>query len=438
MERWKEYIKLENPEYFEFGNGLWKGKKPPYISVIVIRNTNFTDSGKIDYSNIAVLEVEKRQFEKRKLIKGDIIIERSGGGPKQPVGRVVYFDKIEGDFSFSNFTSRIRIISKELDSLFIFYYLMSFYASGKTVELQSHTTGIRNLDFNKYKNSVHIPKIPLPEQRKIAYVLSTIQKAIEQQDKLIKTTTELKKALMQKLFTEGLYGEPQKQTEIGPVPKSWEQIKIGELGRCITGTTPRTKIEEYWNNPDYDFIAPADIGTTKYIYKSEKQISEAGLGVSRVLPKNSVMCVCIGSSIGKVGLTYQEKSSTNQQINSIICSDSYYPVYVYYLLLQLSEYWRSHATFGPVPILNKGQFEQIKIYVTKDKAEQKEIASSLELLDTKIEFHEKKKQTLTDLFKTMLHELMTGQRRVHEIEFERDKKTGDLLMAAEPEMKYNE
>ena len=82
MERWKEYIKLENPEYFEFGNGLWKGKKPPYISVIVIRNTNFTDSGKIDYSNIAVLEVEKRQFEKRKLIKGDIIIERSGGGPK--------------------------------------------------------------------------------------------------------------------------------------------------------------------------------------------------------------------------------------------------------------------------------------------------------------------------------------------------------------------
>jgi type I restriction enzyme S subunit len=64
------------------------------------------------------------------------------------------------------------------------------------------------------------------EQRKIAHVLSTVQKAIEQQDKLIRTTTELKKALMQKLFTEGTRGEPQKETEIGLVPESWEVVRI--------------------------------------------------------------------------------------------------------------------------------------------------------------------------------------------------------------------
>ena len=108
---WKNHILLENPKYFDFGNGLWTGKKPPFKTVTVIRNTNFTDSGRIDYSNVAVLEVEKKQFDQRKLIKGDIIIERSGGGPKQPVGRVVYFDKDIGDFSFSNFTSRIRVIN---------------------------------------------------------------------------------------------------------------------------------------------------------------------------------------------------------------------------------------------------------------------------------------------------------------------------------------
>jgi len=275
-----------------------------------------------------------------------------------------------------------------------------------------------NISQNIIKNfEVAIP--PLPEQRKIAHVLSKVQKAIEQQDKLIRTTTELKKALMQKLFTEGTRGEPQKETEIGLVPESWETIKISELGKCVTGTTPKTKVEEYWVNPEYDFIAPADIGNTKYIYNSEKQISEAGLGVSRILPKNSVMCVCIGSSIGKVGLTIKEKSSTNQQINSIICKSDFNPAYIYYLMSQISEYWKSYVTFGPVPILNKCQFEQIEIAATRDMGEQNEIANSISLLDLKIEFHDTKKQTLTALFKTLLHELMTGQRRVHELEFEK-------------------
>ena len=109
MLAFEEKIQLSNPEHFEFGNGLWKGKKPPFITSLVIRNTNFTKSGKIDYSDVAILDVEQRQFEQRKLVKGDIIIERSGGGPKQPVGRVAFFENEEGNYSYSNFTSRIRV-----------------------------------------------------------------------------------------------------------------------------------------------------------------------------------------------------------------------------------------------------------------------------------------------------------------------------------------
>jgi len=335
------------------------------------------------------------------------------------------------------------ITAKTFDQLFIYFSLI--YQEGYIASLG---TGSTFKAINKSQlETVNIPDFPLPEQRKIAYVLSTVQKAIEQQDKLIRTTTELKKALMQKLFTEGLNYDLNdemntmmdkdkknhspshnqknqsarrlKQTEIGLVPESWEEITIGDLGKCVTGTTPKTAVEEYWNSNDFDFIAPADIGNTKYVYNSAKMMSNEGLKVSRILPKNSVLCVCIGSSIGKVGLTFKDQSATNQQINSIICKADYNPIYTYYLLVQYAEHWRGHATFGPVPILNKGQFELIKIFVTKDKKEQSLIAESLQTFDNKIEFHGKKKQSLNDLFKTLLHELMTGERRVHEIEFEK-------------------
>src|ERR1700675_4914983 len=94
----------------QFSNGLWKGEKPSFVNVGVIRNTNFTKEGTLDDSDIAYLDVEAKKFEKRRLQFGDIILEKSGGGPKQPVGRVALFDKGDGDFSFSNFTAALRIL----------------------------------------------------------------------------------------------------------------------------------------------------------------------------------------------------------------------------------------------------------------------------------------------------------------------------------------
>jgi type I restriction enzyme S subunit len=94
--------------------------------------------------------------------------------------------------------------------------------------------------------SLPIPVPPVSEQRKIAAVLGLVQRAIEQQERLIALTTELKKALLHKLFTEGLRGEPQKQTEIGPVPKSWEVMRLGSLAKVGNGSTPKRSNADYW------------------------------------------------------------------------------------------------------------------------------------------------------------------------------------------------
>lgn len=164
----------------EFHNGLWKGKKGPFETATVIRNTNFTSDGRIDLSDVAVLEVEARQFAKRRLQKNDIIIEKSGGGPKQPVGRVVMFDlDVEEKYSFSNFTSVIRVVNpSEIDPAFLHHVLYWWYISGRTEAIQSHSTGIRNLDFNAYKDLV-VPLPPLAEQKRIVAILDQAFAALD-------------------------------------------------------------------------------------------------------------------------------------------------------------------------------------------------------------------------------------------------------------------
>lgn len=158
-------------EVTTFLNGLWKGEKPPFVTVGVIRNTNFTADGSIDDSDIAWLEVEQKKFEKRQLKFGDIILEKSGGGPKQPVGRVVLFEKRVGAYSFSNFTSAIRINNQQqLDCRFLQKFLFWQYASGVTGSMQSHSTGIRNLNTDAYKN-IDVPLPPLADQQRIVDTL---------------------------------------------------------------------------------------------------------------------------------------------------------------------------------------------------------------------------------------------------------------------------
>lgn len=165
-------------EVCEFSNGLWKGKKPPFINAGVIRNTNFTKEGALDDSNIAYIDVEKKQFENRRLQFGDVILEKSGGGPKQPVGRVILFDKKDGLFSFSNFTSAIRVKNKEeLDFRFLHKQLFWVYLSGVTENMQRRSTGIRNLSVKEYK-AIQISIPPLLEQHHIVAILDEAFAAI--------------------------------------------------------------------------------------------------------------------------------------------------------------------------------------------------------------------------------------------------------------------
>ena len=89
-------------------NGLWRGKKGPLINVGVIRSANFTKNFKLGYSKIKHIDVEECAFEKRHLLDGDLIVEKSGGSDAYPVGRAVIYEGKSSLYSFSNFTMILR------------------------------------------------------------------------------------------------------------------------------------------------------------------------------------------------------------------------------------------------------------------------------------------------------------------------------------------
>ena len=155
-------------------NGLWKGKKEPFVKVGVIRNANFTKDFKLDYSKIEYIDVEERAFKKRHLLNGDLIVEKSGGSDNNPVGRAILYEGKDAIFSFSNFTMVLRILYKDVLSYkYLYYYIMDKYQKGEMRLLQTQTTGLHNLILDKYLD-IPLCLPPYQEQQRIVNKIEEI------------------------------------------------------------------------------------------------------------------------------------------------------------------------------------------------------------------------------------------------------------------------
>lgn len=179
--------------------GEW-GQEPNSSGVKVIRTTNFTNEGKLDLSNVVERDIEEKKIEKKALIKGDIIIEKSGGGPTQPVGRVVFFD-VDSDEKYlcNNFTTILRPKNNLVDSKYLLYQMLYLHKVGKTKKYQNKTTGIHNLNLEKYlQEKVALPS--LPDQLHIANLLSKAENLIAQRKESIRLLDEFLKSTFLEMF----------------------------------------------------------------------------------------------------------------------------------------------------------------------------------------------------------------------------------------------
>ena len=175
-------------------NGIWKGLRKPFVHVGIIRSSNMTKNCEFSLDKTIYIDVEEKKYKQRKLLAGDIIVERSGGGPGQPVGRAVYFDLEDGEYSVSNFTSILRVKdANALNGKFLQLYLTSQYFQGATENIQSNTTGLHNLDFDAYLN-FDVPLPPLSEQKEIVARLERELAAVEKMKKGFEALSETAKA----------------------------------------------------------------------------------------------------------------------------------------------------------------------------------------------------------------------------------------------------
>ncbi len=408
--------RLSDQNVFRTLNGLWTGKKEPLEEACVLRNTNFGLDGILDPSDVAKLQVERRHLDKRQLERGDIILERSGGSPKQPVGRVAFFDLVSSEpFSFSNFTSALRVLDRSLfDPRFVHYFLLDFYFEGGTKPLQSNTTGLRNLNFDSYLQT-EVPCPPLAEQRKIAAVLGKVQAAVAVEGDLVRVARELKQAALRQLCTRGLRGEPRKQTALGPVPESWEVAQAGSLCHFSSGGTPDRGNPTYWTGGTIPWVKTGEVNY-RTISEVEECITELGLknSAAKLLPASTLVMAMYGQGVtrgrvarlGIAATTNQACAAIAPRADSGISTD-----FLYHFFEFNYEYLRSLGHGANQKNLNLEIIRQVSVPIPPE-AEQREIAALLATLDAKIAHHEARQGLLRELFRTLLHDLLTARRRV--------------------------
>jgi len=196
-----EYNQKELSEIIiESISGEW-GKDPlfteqteEYILCNVLRNTNFNNKFNLDFKKVAQRLIPKNKFEKIVLKKGDILIEKSGGSPIQPVGRVALIEEIDKNHTFSNFLQCFRIDKEICLPRYLFAYLKAIYGLNYMEYLQNQTTGIKNLIMQEYL-SIPVSLPPLEIQNKIAEEVKTRMNKAEQLRKEAKE--ELEKAKLE-------------------------------------------------------------------------------------------------------------------------------------------------------------------------------------------------------------------------------------------------
>jgi type I restriction enzyme S subunit len=294
------------------------------------------------------------------------------------------------------------------------YYFLQYLDVGRFKSGASVPT----LDRNSFRGlPVAVP--PLNEQRPIAALLSAVQRAIERHERLIALTVELKKALMDRLFNHGTRGEPLKQSEIGPVPKSWEVVPIRrECLDCAFG--PRFSSKEYFHEGKITTLRTTDMdddGTIDYSHAPRANLDPRKFATHYLRLGDIVVSRSGTCGIASVFEGYERPVLPGAFLIRLRMTKSVVPQF-------LRHYLNSNIGRARTGLIAEGAIQK-NISGTRLKdfriplpgvEEQGVIAGTVNLATRAVTANSRKKAALEALFRTLLHRLMTAQIRVHDLD----------------------
>lgn len=374
----------------EFGNtGEWEGQ---CLSDLAERITEKVGSEKLITLSISagigfVSQAEKfsrdisgKQYKNYILLKEGDFSYNKGNSKRFPQG-CIYKLKEYNKAAVPNAFISFRFYKKYVADFFIGYFESNFHGIHlkKFITSGARSDGLLNINPTDFF-SIVLPTPPeKKEQQKIADCLTSLDELITAEVDKLESYNAHKKGLMQKLFPAEGKTVPEWRFPEFRGKGAWIKKKLSEIGEIVTGSTPSTIDRENYGGNRL-FVSPADISDNRYIYQTKTTLSEKGFSRTRQIPAESILFVCIGSTIGKIA---QNKfiCATNQQINSVVPFAEYINAFVYYSLDLDSTKIAQLAGKQAVPIINKTLFSTLLIDITEEMEEQQKIADCLSFLD---------------------------------------------------------
>ncbi|WP_311406024.1 restriction endonuclease subunit S [Lancefieldella rimae] len=238
------------------------------------------------------------------------------------------------------------------------------------------------------------------ERKRIGYYFQKFDHLITLHQRKYEKLSVLKKSLLEKMFPRE--GENKPEVRFAGFTDPWEQRKLGEIGSIITGNTPPTSNDSYYQTNGTPWITPTDIDGSP-LRNTEKTLSALGLSVARTAPAGSILCTCI-ASIGKNTITCFT-CGFNQQINALIPKQNFYDSYFLFTESSIwSQKMKKFAAEATMQIVNKAQFSEL-VTAVPCFVEQKEIGALFSQLDALITLHQRKLEKLKQLKQSLLEKM---------------------------------
>ena len=338
------------------------------------------------------------------IFEGEFVLLAEDGGDYKRFGNSAYIMK--GKFWVNNHAHILKAIEDKVTNLFLYYFFnfsdLNFYIVGST---------------RKKLNQEQMKKIlvflpPLPEQKKIAEILSTVDQAIEKVDDSIAKTERLKNGLMQKLLTKGIGHKEFKDTEIGRIPKEWEVVRLGEVADLNRGRfAHRPRNDPKFYGGKIPFIQTGDINEANGIIKKYSQtLNEKGLKISKLFKKGTIV-ISIAGNIGDVGILDFDACFPDSIIGINPNDKKVDRLFLMFLLQEFKDKLNAIAPRSTQKNINLEILEPLKLPLPP-LPEQQKIAEILSTVDKRLELLRAKKEKLERVKKGLMNDLLTGKRRI--------------------------